>query len=334
MARDQGANSISRRSFCGTLAGVIVAPGIALAQDSKVRRIGILGAGAPQTVEQIQVDRETLREFGWVEGQNLHVERRYANNQPEALKLLAEELVRAKVEVIWTSGTTATLAAKRATTTIPIVFSSAGDPVLSGLVASLARPGGNVTGFSLVTTDVDAKRLTVLKELLPAVRRMGVLAPSANPYFRAARDQFERISRSHGLEVEFAEIGAAGEADGAIAQLAQRGAQALFVRGDPIVYDNRFEITRAALHHRLPTLVEQVELVREAGAMVSYGATAAEQDRRSASQVDRILRGARPADLPVEQPTKFELVINLKTARALGLAIPKELLLRADEVIQ
>ena len=160
---------MSRRTFGQVLAAIFVAgPRTAIAQGSTVvRRIGALAAGAPQTPEQIQADRDTLREFGWVEGQNLHVERRYANNHPEALQPLAEELVRAKVEVIWTGGTTATLAAKRATATVPIVFSSAGDPVLLGLVASLARPGGNVTGFSLAAPEVDAKRITVLKELLP-----------------------------------------------------------------------------------------------------------------------------------------------------------------------
>jgi putative ABC transport system substrate-binding protein len=174
----------------------------------------------------------------------------------------------------------------------------------------------------------------VLKELLPAVRRIGVLESSVNPYYRAARGQFEQTCRLHGFEVVYAEIAAAREVDGAIAQLAQQRAQALLLRSDPIVFDNRFEIAHAALKHRLPTMAVQQEIVREGGALVSYSPTVAEGVRRSASQIARILRGARPADVPVEQPTRFELVINLRTARALALTIPQSVLLRADEVIR
>ena len=325
-----------RRAFDRALVVIfLVAPGTGSAQSaSVVHRIGLLNAGAPQTPEQIQADRDALREFGWVEGQNLHIERRYANNRLEDLAPLAEGLVRAKVELIWTGGTTATLAAKRATSTIPIVFSSAGDPVLLGLVASLARPGGNVTGFSLVSPEIEAKRLTVLKELLPTLRRIGVLESSANPYFRAERGQFEHTCQLLGLEPVFVEIAAASEIEDALVKFDRQRVQALVLRNDPIVVDNRFEIARAALNHRLPTMAEHVDLVREAGALVSYTTSQAEQDRRSASQVNRILRGAKPSDLPVEQPTQFDLVLNLKTAQALGLTIPQSLLLRADEVIR
>jgi putative ABC transport system substrate-binding protein len=308
---------------------------MAAAQGSTaVRRIGILGPGVRETAEATGRRDEALRELGWVEGRNLQVERRYANERPEALRDLAEELVRAKVEVIVTWGTPATLAAKRATSTIPIVFESAGDPVLLGLVANLARPGGNVTGFSLAGPEVNAKRLTVLKELLPALRRIGVLEPSWNPYFRAARAQFEQTCRSLGLEPVFLEVATPGEIAGAMAQLVRQRAQAVVLPADTFLYDHRFEITAAAIKHGLPTMGEQTAVAREAGALASYSTTQAEEDRKGASYVDRILRGAKPADLPVEQATRFELVINLKTARALGLTVPQPLLLRADEVIR
>ena len=268
-----------------------------------------------------------------MEGQNLHVERRYANNRIESLQTLAEELVRAKVDVIVTGGTPATFAAKRATDKIPIVF-RVGDPVLVGLVASLARPGGNVTGLSLAGPEVAAKYLSLLKELLPGLRRIGVLEVSANPYFRAVRGQFENTCRQLGLEPIFVEIAAADEIGGAIAQVARQRAQALVLRGDSFVSDHRVEIAGAAMKHGLPTMTESPDIMRDSGVLASYSLTEAEAERRAASYVDRILRGARPADLPVEQPTKFELVINLRTARALGLTIPHSVLLRADTVIQ
>jgi len=327
---------MSRRTFGRMLVGFLAAaPRMAIAQGpTVVRRIGVLGAGEPQTPEQMQADRDALREFGWVEGQNLHVERRYANNRFEALQTLAEELARAKVEVIVTGGTPATLAAKRATSTIPIVFRAAGDPVGLGLVASLARPGGNVTGFSLAGPEVAAKYLSLLKEMLPGLRRIGVLEASANPYFRAARGQFEHACRSLGLEPVFVEIAAASEIRDAIAQLARQRVQVLILRGDSLVSDNRFEIVGAAMKHGLPTMAEQPDLMQEAGALVSYSVNQTEEERRTASYVDRILRGAKPADIPVEQPTKFHLMINLKTAKALRLTIPQPILLRADELIQ
>jgi putative tryptophan/tyrosine transport system substrate-binding protein len=334
MARDRQAYSVSRRSFCWALAGVLVAPGIAIAQASKsVRRIGVLQPGIPELPEDLREQDEPLRELGWVEGQNLHVERRYANGRSEALQPFAEELVRAKVEIIVTAGTAATLAAKRATTTIPIVF-SAGDPVLLGLVASLARPGGNLTGISQAGPEVTAKYLSLLKELIPRLQRIGVLWDAGNPYVRAARDQFERVSQSLSLVPIIVDIPTAGEIGGAIAQVAQQRAQALVLPSNHIVWQRRFEIIDAVMKHGLPTMAENQLMVREGGALITYGRSQVEEDRLHAQYIDRILRGAKPRDLPVQQPTKFDLAINLKTARALGLTIPKELLLRADEVIQ
>jgi putative ABC transport system substrate-binding protein len=326
---------MSRRSFCRASLGVVFALGFPIAQGTtRVRRIGTLDTGAPDTPEEIWKQAEPLRELGWVEGQNLLVERRYAaSGRPEALQPLAEELVRARVEIIVTNGTPATLAAKRATTTIPIVFTT-GDPVLLGLVSSLARPGGNLTGISQAGPEVTAKSLSVLKELLPRLQRIGVLWDAGNPYRRAVRGQFEQVCRSLDLVPIIVEIDAAGEINGAIAQLAQRRIQALVLPRQDIVWEHRFEIIDAAMKHGLPTMADISDMVREAGILIAYCRIQSEANRLFAQYIDRILRGAKPADLPIQQFTKFELVINLKTARALGLTIPKDLLLRADEVIQ
>ena len=323
-----------RRSFCRTLVGVLIAPGIAVAQASKIRRIGVLEPGAPETPESIWKQGEPLRELGWVEGQNLHVERRYANGGTDALQQLAKELVRARVEVIVTAGAPATVAAKRATNTIPIVMRSVADPVHLGLVASLARPGANVTGFTWQGPEVDAKSLSLLKELLPGLQRIGILEWPGNRYSRLQREEFEQTCRSLSLNPVFTAIAAASEIEDAIARLARQRVQALMFRGSDFFYEHRFQIVGAAMRHGLPTLSNEPAIVREAAALIAYSPTQAEVDRRRASYVDLILRGATPANLPVQQPTKFELVINLKTAKALGLTIPKELLLRADEVIQ
>ena len=326
----------SRRQFyCALAAFFATAPLMAIAQRSTgVRRIGLLESGAPDSPEDMRNNGEALRELGWVEGKNLLVERRYANNRVEALPQLAEDLVRSKVEVIVTGGTPATLAAKRATDTIPIVFRAAGDPVGLGLVASLSRPGGNVTGFSLTGPDVARKYLSLLKELLPGVRRIGVLESSANPYFRAARRQFEQTCQSLELEPVFVEILSASEIASAFAALEPRHPQALVLRADSLIFDHRFELVDAATRRGWPTMAEPPAMVRNGGALISYAPTDAEESRRAARYVDRILRGAKPADLPVEQSTTFELVINLKTARVLGLAVPQSLLLRADEVVR
>ena len=327
----------SRRRFGRLLIGLLVAaPRIAVAQASKaVRRIGVLEPGTPDMVsELLTTQAEALQRLGWIEGQNLQVERRFANKRSEMLQPLVEELVRAQVEIIITAGTAATLAAKRVTTTIPIVFRSAGDPVLLGLVASLARPGGNVTGWSEVGPEVTAKYLSLLKELLPGLQRVGVLWEAADPYYRAARGQFEKTARSLDLEAVFVESTVAGDFGEAIAQLARQRVQALVLPTQAFVWNHRFEIVDAAIKHGWPIMADEREMVREAGFLIAYSTIQAEQDRVRAEFIDRILRGAKPADLPVRQPTKFDLAINLKTARALGLTIPKELLLRADEVIQ
>jgi putative ABC transport system substrate-binding protein len=326
---------MDRRTFIGAAAaGMIAAPLAASAQTAKtVRRIGVLDPRAPLPQTDLELEYAPLRALGWVVGQNLLVERRYANGKAELLRPLAEELVRLKVEIIVTGGTAATLAAKNATTTIPIIMYSAGDPVRSGLVASLSRPGGNITGFSIVGPEIDAKGLALLRELLPGLRRVGVLENSTNPYYRAVRKEFEQACRSLGLQPIIIEVAAAGELESAIAEMARQRAQAVFVQPEGLFFDNRIPLMSAALRYALPTLAVGKEML-EAGALVSYEGTDAERNQRYAAFVDRILRGAKPADLPVEQPTKFELGINLKTAKALGLTVPQTLLLRADEVIE
>ena len=322
---------MSRRSFCQTLAGFLVAPGMAIAQASRVRRMGVLQAVQAPPPEKPE-DWPALVELGWIEGRNLHVQRRYANGRLEALQPLAEELVRAKVEVILTSGVNPTRAAMRATTTIPIVF-FASDPVGEGLVASLAQPGGNVTGFA-APQELDAKSLSLLKELLPAVRRVGMLETSGNPVFRSLRPRFQSVCQSLGLESVSLEIATAGEIDAAIARLAHQRVEALALVEDSFSIRHGSEIIGAAMKRGLPTIAGASDFVRDNGALASYEASPAEAFRRLASYVDRILRGAKPGDLPVEQPTQFDLVINLKAARALGLTVPQSLLLRATEVIQ
>jgi len=322
-----------RRFVCALVYGAVAAPPITKAQTrTAVRRIGFLRPGAPDPSEEVQ-QADALRKVGWVEGQNLLVERRYANSKAELLRPLAEDLVRLRVDLIVTAGTSATLAAKNATSTIPIAFWSAADPVRTGLVTSLARPGGNVTGFSVVITELEAKRLALLREWVPAAQRIGRLENSSNPYYRATRKEFERTCRLLGAQPIFVEVATVGDLPDAVAEIARRGGQGLAVGPDPLLYDNRAALMRAALRHALPATVSR-DFIREAGALIAYDRLESEEDERGAAIIDRILRGARPAEVPVEQPTKFELILNLKTARALGIAAPPTLLARADEVIE
>jgi putative ABC transport system substrate-binding protein len=326
---------MDRRTFISAVAAALLAASLAASSQTAttVRRIGVLSAGARSTPAELGEIYAPLRELGWIEGQNLLLEQRYTNGRAELLRPFAEELVRLKVEVIVTRGTDAAVAAKNSTTTIPIIMYSVGDPVRTGLVASLARPGGNVTGFSIVGPELDAKRLALLRELLPGLQRVGALENSTNPYFRAAREDFEQACRLLDVQPIIIGVAKADELENAIAEMARRRAQALFVPADSIFNANRVLIMRAALRHALPTIVVGREVL-EAGALVSYAHTDAEQNKRYAAFIDRILRGAKPADLPIEQPTKFELIINLKTAKVLGITIPQSLLLRADQVIQ
>jgi putative ABC transport system substrate-binding protein len=268
-----------------------------------------------------------------VEGQNLLVERRYVSGELELLRPSAEDLVRLRVEIIATRGTPAALAAKNATKTIPIVLWSAADPVGTGLVASLARPGGNVTGFSFASSETDAKPVELLRELIPGLQRVGVLEPANHPYYRARRRDFEQVCRSLGVQPIFFEVATQVEVENAIMEMARRGAQALMVPGAPLFHENTVPLMTAASKYALPTVTEDGGLI-DAGAVALLTHSVAEQNERFAWFVDRILRGAKPAELPIQQPTRFVLVVNLKAAKALGLKVPRSILLRADEVLE
>ena len=326
---------LDRRTFMGAVAANLVAvPRVAMGQlTEKVRRIGHLQLGNPPIPAGPDWDPAPLRDLGWIEGKNLVIEYRYAGDRAELLQRLAAELVRLNVEIIVTTGTDAAVAARDATTRIPIVMYSAGDPVGAGLVARLSRPGGNITGFSILTTELDVKRLEVLHELLPSVQRVGELVNPTNPISKVGRKEYEEAYKALGIQPLFIDVAAASELGNAFAVLARWRAQALVVPQDNLFVASSVSIMRAAVAHALPTMVGSRAMVEDGG-MVSYTYSGDERSRRFAYFIDKILRGARPGDLPIEQPTKFELIINLKTAKALGITIPQSVLLRADEVIQ
>ena len=325
-----------RRDFFKVIAVSVAWPFGARAQPvGKRYTIGILSAGNEHAVNPAvnTAFSEALQELGWVEGKNVVFAYRYAENRLERLPELAADLVRREVDVIAAAGTLAPLAAKRATTTIPIVMTAAGDPLGSGLIASLARPGGNVTGMSLMASDLGAKRLELLKEVLPRLSRVAVLWNAANPYSVLVFNQTQAAGRTLGIEVRSVEVRGPDDFDSAFEAARGLHPDALITVEDPLTASYRTPIAEFTARQQLPSLHGIREFVA-AGGLMSYGANLADLFRRAAYYVDKILRGARPADLPVQQPTKFELIINLKTAKAFGLQVPSSLLARADEVIE
>jgi len=272
---------------------------------------------------------QRLRDLGWIEGRNAAVEYRWAEGRNERFAEIAAELVQLKVDVIVTAGTAAVVAAKQATSVIPIIFALGGDPVGTGLVASLARPGGNVTGLTQQSTDLAGKRVELLREVVPGLGRLATMANIGNPLSVPEMHEVHAAARALGLEVATSEIRRAEDIAPAFDALKGR-ADALYVVADPLVTSNRIRINTLALGARLPTMHGQNDNV-EAGGLMSYGANFPDLYRRAADYVDKILRGTKPADIPVEQPTKFDLAINLKTAKALGLTVPPKLLFTADE---
>jgi putative tryptophan/tyrosine transport system substrate-binding protein len=274
-----------------------------------------------------------LRELGWIEGKNIILERRYAENRLNRLPELAEELTRLNVDVIVAVGTLAPAAAKRATTTIPVVMTAAGDPLGSGLVSNLARPGGNVTGLSLMAPDLGGKRLELLREILPRMSRVAVLWNAANPYPTLVFKETERAAQSLGIEVQSLEVRGPDDFDIAFQAAERRPVDSLITVEDALTFDYRKRIADFAATNQLPAIYGTREWV-DVGGLMAYGASLPDLFARAAGYVDKILRGAKPGDLPVQQPTKFEFIINLKTAKALGLAVPPSLLARADEVIE
>ena len=323
--------TVSRLALMVTLIfGLLGAPLAADAQPvGKVYRIGWLDVGAPESVE-LKTFRKALEDLGYVEGRNIVVEYRGAERKLERLPDLAQELIRLKPDVIATRGLAATLALKDATSTIPIVM-GAQDPVASGLVASLARPGGNITGLAMFGPELAAKRLALIKETAPSLRRVGVLRNPANPRQMVPQiEETERAAQSLGVQLQIVDWDGS---DGAFRAMVRQRAEAVIVMGDALLFDHRRRIVELARTHQIPSFHEAREYV-EAGGLASYGWTFLWVNERIAVIVDKILKGAKPADLPVEQPTRFHLAINLKTAKALGLTIPPSVLARADEVIQ
>jgi putative ABC transport system substrate-binding protein len=327
---------VGRRTIVSTLLGGAVAAPFGWLSAAHAQQSGkayTIGCLTPGSFGFVKVFTDALRELGWVEGKNVVLEWRAAENRLERLPELAADLVRLKVDVIVASGTLGPLAAKRATATIPIVMTASGDPLGSGLVASLSRPGGNVTGMSLMVPDIGGKRLELLKELLPRLSRVTVLWNAANPYPAIVFKETQAAGQRLGTEVQSAEVRSPDDFDGAFEATRKRRPDALITVEDPLTVDYQRRIADFAVIEQLPSFFGLREGVA-AGGLMSYGANIADLFRRAAGYVDKILRGAKPADLPVQQPTKFELVINLKTAKALGLDIPPTLLARADEVIE
>jgi len=327
-----------RREFIAILGGAAAAPsllwplGARAQQAGKLPTIGYLGP----TTASVESRRfaafvQRMRELGWTEGRNFIIEVRWAEGRSERFAEIAAEFVRLKVDVIVTVGAGVS-AAKQATSVIPIVFAAAADPLGSGFVASLARPGGNSTGLSLQATDLAGKRLEFLREVVPGLRRLAIMANVGYPAAVLEMGEVQATARTLGLDAAASEIRRAEDIAAAFEALTGR-AEALYVVLDPLTNTNRVRINTLALAARLPTMHGFREFV-EAGGLMSYGADLLDLYRRAADYVDKILRGTKPADIPVEQPTKFDLVINLKTAKALGLTIPPTLLARADAVIE
>jgi putative tryptophan/tyrosine transport system substrate-binding protein len=324
---------MKRREFITMLGGAAAWPIAARAQQpGKLPTIGFLGAAPSIESQRIAAFVQRLRELGWIDGRNLAIEYRWAEGRNERYTEIAAELVRLKVDVIVTVATPATLAAKQATTVIPIVFLTASDPVGTGLVASLARPGGNVTGLANQISDTTGKKLEFLREVVPGLRRLAIMANVANPAAVLDMGEAQVTGRALGLEVTTSEIRRAEDISPAFDALKGR-ADALYLCPDPLMNTNRTQINIFAVRARLPTIYGVRDFV-QAGGLMSYAPNLPNQFRRAADFVDKILRGAKPGDIPVEQPTKFELVINLTTAKALGLTVPPSLLARADEVIE
>jgi putative tryptophan/tyrosine transport system substrate-binding protein len=316
-----------RREFISLLGGAAAGwPLAARAQQAKMPHIGVLLASGPEPMGPF---REALRDLGYVEGKNVQIEIRSAQGQATRLPELAAELVRSNVDVIVAVQTPAAHAAKNATRNIPIVMAPAGDPIATGLISNLARPDGNLTGLSATAAETVAKSLELIPEIVPGAHRVGVLGNANDPFMKPFLEQIRQGAPGVRLEIHQIIVRGSEDLDGAFAAIARERANAIVVQGS--LPDKL--MAALALRYRLPSLSTQKSAV-QAGLLMSYSASFAERGRAIAGYVDKILKGAKPADLPVEQPTKFELVINLKTAKALGLTLPATLLARADEVIE
>jgi len=324
---------LNRRTFlAGTGAVLLAAPLVAEAQQKRAARLGMLWARAPAPA-QTEAFEQGLRDLGWVKGQNVHFESRFADGALDRLPRLAAELVGLNVNVIVAVAAPETAAARQATKTIPIVFIVHGDPVGSGDVASLARPGGNVTGCSQMTPEVSTKQLEILKQVVPRVARVAVIWDAANPTKAADWRAVRSSAQTLGIALQPREVRRSADFDEAFAAIRRERPDALVILADPLTVNMRATIVEFAAKERVPAMYP-LQVFVDSGGLMSYGADLTDLFRRAPRYVDRILHGAKPADLPVEQATKFDLVINLKTAKALGLTIPPSLLGRADQVIE
>ena len=325
-----------RRDFIKGIAGpAVVWPLVARAQQPTVPVVGVLDPRLPGNVQDLlRVFRQGLKDTGYVEGENLALEYRWAENQMDRLPTLAADLVRRRVAVIAAISPAAAVAAKEATTTLPIVFLVNEDPVRRGLVASLAHPSGNLTGINILTVEVAAKRLDLLRELMPSATRVGVLVNPVNTSVtETTLSEVADAARPMGLQIKVVNASTSGEIETAFASFMRERPDVLFVAADPYFYTRRVQFAVLAARHAMPTTYSQRDFA-QAGGLMSYGTNIADAYRQIGVYAGRILKGAKPADLPVVQASKFELVINLATARALGLAVPPTLLARADEVIE
>jgi putative ABC transport system substrate-binding protein len=302
-------------------------------QAKKVPRIGYLSASSASAVPaRVEAFRKGLRELGYIEGQDIVIEYRFAEGKLDQVPHNAAELVRLKVDVIVTGGSTDTEAAKKATTAIPIVMTQDNDPVGSGLVAALARPGGNITGLANISPELSGKRLELLKEVVPRFSRVVIFGNVANPGNVQALKETEDAARAMGIKLQHLEVRKADDIESAFKVASREQFQALVILPNPVAATHRKQVVELAIRSRLPAMYFRRDFV-ESGGLMSYGTHVPDLDRRAATYVDKILKGAKPADLPVEQPTKFELIINLKAAKQIGLTIPPNVLARADRVI-
>ncbi len=324
-----------RRAFMATVAGSLLAAPLAAGaqQSAKLYRIGLLiGASEAFVAPYIEIFRQALRDLGYVEGRNITIELRFADGHYNRLRALAADLVRLKVDIVVTEGTPPTRAATQATTTIPIVMTVTGDPVEAGLVTNLARPGGNLTGASFFFLELGAKRLQLLKESIPTLSRVAIVWNPSNAVHKPVVKRIETTAKTLGIDVQHIKIQAPADVGDALVRISQ-ARSGFVVLEDAMINVCSSQIADVAVKHRLPTIFG-LPTFAEAGGLMAYGPNRRELWRRAATFVDKILKGAKPGDLPIEQPTNFELVINLKTAKALGLTIPRSLLLRADQVIE
>jgi putative ABC transport system substrate-binding protein len=325
------AHAYMARFVAALVLAIVLAPVLATAQSAKVPRIGILRAGAPPD-PNIEGFRQGLRELGYIEGKNVIIEYRWAEGKVDRLAGYATELVRLNVDVIFTGGTQAVHAATNATSTIPIVTGAVGGPEF-GFVTSFARPSGNLTGMAALNEELSGKKIDLIKQVVPAASRIAILGIPGGPSYEAVLKETRRAARLVGVELEVVEVRDPSELESAFARMTKARADALITVPDEMFFVHRQRIVDLAAKSRLPGLYDNKPFV-DAGGLMAYGPSFPELFRRAATYVDKILKGAKPRDLPIERPTHFELVVNLKTAKALGLTIPSPLLARADQVIE